>query len=163
MGEAKILLDYQELLSVINRHKEEGQTIVLTNGCFDLIHVGHIRCLKGAKQQGDILIVGVNSDASMKALGKKGRPLMPEKERLEILSAIIYIDYLTLFPEPTVDSLLKRVCPHVFAKGTDYTEENVPERETALSINARIAIVGDPKDHSSTGYLREIQRTDWSA
>ena len=157
MDETKILLDHQELLAVINTHKEKGQKIVLTNGCFDLIHVGHIRCLQGAKEEGDILIVGVNSDASMGALGKQGRPLMPENERLEILSAISCIDYLTLFSEPTVDSLLKWICPHVFAKGTDYTETNVPERHTALSINARIAIVGDPKNHSSTAYLKKIQ------
>lgn len=157
MDEAKVLLDYQELLAVVDTHKEKGQTIVLTNGCFDLIHVGHMRCLKGAKEEGDILIVGVNSDASMRALGKEGRPLMPENERLELLSAIRYIDYLTLFSEPTVDSLLKWIRPHVFAKGTDYTEEDVPERNTALSINARIAIVGDPKNHSSTEYFKRIQ------
>ena len=157
MVETKVLLDRHELLSAINTHKGKGQKIVLTNGCFDLIHVGHMRCLKGAKEEGDILIVGVNSDASMRALGKQGRPLMPENERLEILSAIIYIDYLTLFSEPTVDNLLQWIRPHVYAKGTDYTEENVPERKTALSINARIAIVGDPKNHSSTAYLKEIQ------
>jgi len=157
MVETKVLLDRHELLSVINTHKGKGQKIVLTNGCFDLIHVGHMRCLKGAKEEGDILIVGVNSDASMRALGKQGRPLMPENERLEILSAIIYIDYLTLFSEPTVDNLLQWIRPDVFAKGTDYTEENIPERKTALSINARIAIVGDPKNHSSTAYLKKIQ------
>lgn len=157
MVETKVLLDRHELLSVINTHKGKGQKIVLTNGCFDLIHVGHMRCLKGAKEEGDILIVGVNSDASMRALGKQGRPLMPENERLEILSAIIYIDYLTLFSEPTVDNLLQWIRPHVFAKGTDYTEGNIPERKTALSINARIAIVGDPKNHSSTAYLKKIQ------
>ena len=157
MDDAKIVLDHQELLSIINTHKERGQTIVLTNGCFDLIHVGHIRCLKAAKQEGDILLVGVNSDASMRALGKQGRPLMPENERLEILSAITCIDYLTLFSEPTVDTLLKWIRPQVFAKGTDYTEENVPERKTALSISARIAIVGDAKNHSSTAYLKKIR------
>jgi len=160
MDEGKILLDYQELLSVINGHKEQGKKIVLTNGCFDLIHVGHIRCLKGAKEEGDILLVGVNSDASMRALGKEGRPLMPENERLEILSAIIYIDYLTLFSEPTVDNLLNWIRPDVFAKGTDYTEEDVPERKTALSLNARIAIVGDPKNHSSSAYLKKTQAGD---
>lgn len=158
MNGAKILLDHQELVSVLNEHKRKGETIVLTNGCFDLIHVGHIRCLKGAKEQGDILVVGVNSDASMRLSKKEGGPLMPEKERLEILAAIIYIDYLTLFSEPTVDELLKTICPHVFAKGTDYTVENVPERETALSINARIAIVGDLKGHSSSDYIKNIKR-----
>ncbi|MFH0813971.1 MAG: adenylyltransferase/cytidyltransferase family protein [Pseudomonadota bacterium] len=158
MREAKILLEQQALCSVINEHKKRGETIVFTNGCFDLLHVGHIRCLKGAKEEGNILVVGVNSDASMKALKKKGRPLMPENERLEILSSIIYIDYLTLFSEPTVERLLKTIRPHVFAKGTDYTVENVPERETALSIQARIAIVGDPKDHFSTEYFKKIHQ-----
>jgi len=158
MKEAKILLDHQELLSVINKHKEKGQKIVLTNGCFDLIHVGHIRCLKGAKEEGDILVVGVNSDASVRLLKEKGRPFMPENERLEILSAIVYVDYLTLFSEPTVDNLLRLIRPHVFAKGTDYTVENVPERKTALSVNARIAIVGDPKRHSSTDFFKRNQR-----
>ncbi|MCD6352960.1 MAG: adenylyltransferase/cytidyltransferase family protein [Proteobacteria bacterium] len=158
MHEAKIILDHQKLRSIISEHKKNGRTIVFTNGCFDLIHVGHIRCLKGAKEEGDILVVGVNSDASMKALGKKGRPLMPENERLEILSSIIYIDYLTVFSDPTVDKILKTLEPNVFAKGTDYSVENVPERDTALSIQARIAIVGDPKDHSSTDYLTKIVR-----
>jgi len=158
MHEAKVILDHQKLRSIISEHKKNGRTIVFTNGCFDLIHVGHIRCLKGAKEEGDILVVGVNSDASMKALGKKGRPLMPENERLEILSSIIYIDYLTVFSDPTVDKILKTLEPNVFAKGTDYSVENVPERDTALSIQARIAIVGDPKDHSSTDYLTKIAR-----
>ena len=102
-------------------------------------------------------MVAVNSDASMRSLGKRGRPLMPEKERLEILSAIVYIDYLTLFSDPTVDNLLKAIRPHVFAKGTDYKAENVPERETALSIQARIVIVGDPKERSSTDYFKKAQ------
>jgi len=158
MRETKVVLDHQKLRSIISEHKKNGRTIVFTNGCFDLIHVGHIRCLKGAKEEGDILVVGVNSDASMRALGKKGRPLMPENERLEILSSIIYIDYLTVFSDPTVDKILKTLEPNVFAKGTDYSVENVPERDTALSIQARIAIVGDPKDHSSTDYLTKISR-----
>ena len=158
MHEAKIFLDHQKLISALEEHRRNGKTIVFTNGCFDLIHVGHLRCLKGAKEQGDILVVGVNSDASVRGTKKEGRLLMPENERLEILSAFVYIDYLTLFSEPTVDAILKKIRPHVFAKGTDYTVENVPERETALSINARIAIVGDPKNHSSSDYIKKIQR-----
>ena len=157
MTGAKIYLDHQGLMAVLSEHKKRGQKIVLTNGCFDLIHVGHIRCLKGAKAEGDILVVGINSDESVRLNKEQGRPLMPERERLELLSSIVYIDYLTLFHEPTVDELLKKVRPHVFAKGTDYTAGNVPERETALSVNARVAIVGDPKDHSSTEYIKKIQ------
>jgi cytidyltransferase-related domain len=157
MNKTKIILDHQELLTVLDEHREEGQKIVFTNGCFDLIHVGHIRCLRGAKKEGDILVVGVNSDESVRKTKKEGRPLMPENERLEILSALVYVDYLTIFSEPTVDEILRKIRPHVFAKGTDYTAENVPERETALSLNARIAIVGDPKGHSSSDYIKKIR------
>jgi len=157
MNKTKIILDHQELLTVLDEHRRQGRTIVFTNGCFDLIHVGHIRCLRGAKKEGDILVVGVNSDESVRKTKKEGRPLMPENERLEILSALVCVDYLTLFSEPTVDEILRKIRPHVFAKGTDYTAENVPERDTAVSINARIAIVGDPKDHSSREYIKKIQ------
>lgn len=159
MDEEKIVLDHQKLCSLINEHRRRGEKIVFTNGCFDLLHVGHIRCLKGAKAEGDVLVVAVNSDASIKALKRDGRPLMPEDERLEILSSIRYVDYLTLFSDPTVDGLLTMFRPHVFAKGTDYSAENVPERETALLIRAKIAIVGDTKDHSSTHYLRKMSGT----
>jgi len=156
MREAKIIADHETLRALLDEHKERGETVVFTNGCFDLLHVGHIRCLKGAKQEGDVLVVAVNSDASMKALKRQGRPLMAEEERLEILAAIRYVDYLTVFSDPTVDELLTMLRPHVFAKGTDYSVETVPERDTARSINARIAIVGDQKDHSSTDYLQKI-------
>jgi len=158
MPDEKIVLDHQKLRLIISEHKKNGRTVVFTNGCFDLLHVGHIRCLKGAKEEGDRLVVGVNSDASMMALGKKGRPLMPENERLEILSSIVYVDYLTVFSDSTVDNILKTLEPNVFAKGTDYTVEDVPERDTALAIRARIAIVGDPKDHSSSGYFTKISK-----
>jgi D-glycero-beta-D-manno-heptose 1-phosphate adenylyltransferase len=157
MYEAKIILDHQKLITALDEHREKGHTIVFTNGCFDFIHVGHIRCLRGAKDEGDILVVGVNSDESVRKTKKEGRPLIPENERLEVLSALVYVDYLTLFSEPTVDDMLRKVRPHVFAKGTDYTAENVPERDTALSINARIVIVGDPKDHSSSDYIKKIR------
>jgi rfaE bifunctional protein nucleotidyltransferase chain/domain len=156
MDEGKIVLDHQELCALIDQHRQRGERIVFTNGCFDLLHVGHIRCLKGAKEHGDILVVAVNSDASMKCLKRKGRPLMPEDERLEILASLRFVDYLTLFSDPTVDRLLTLFRPHVFAKGTDYTVENVPERNTALFVGAKIAIVGDPKDHSSTHYLKKM-------
>jgi rfaE bifunctional protein nucleotidyltransferase chain/domain len=157
MNEAKIILDHQKLVEALEVHRKKGQRIVLTNGCFDFIHVGHIRCLRGAKAEGDVLVVGVNSDSSVQKTKGPGRPLIPEEERLEILSAIRWVDYLTLFFEPTVDELLKKIRPQVFAKGTDYTVENVPERNTALSVNARIAIVGDPKGHSSREYIRKIR------
>ena len=156
MGSEKIILDHNELAAILDRLKQAGQTVVFTNGCFDLLHVGHIRCLKGAKEEGDILVVGLNSDLSVKASKKKGRPLMPEGERLEMLSALVYIDYLTVFSDPTVDKLLKLFKPNVYAKGTDYNLENLPERETAEAINARMAFVGDPKDHSTTDFLARM-------
>ena len=156
MERTKIVLDHNELAATLAKHKEAGKTVVFTNGCFDLLHVGHIRCLEGAKAEGDILVVGLNSDASVKASKKKGRPLMPESERLELLSALVYIDYLTVFSDPTVDNLLQLLRPQVYAKGTDYNAENLPERETAKAINARMAFVGDPKDHSSTDFLERV-------
>jgi rfaE bifunctional protein nucleotidyltransferase chain/domain len=157
MEEDKIILDHDQLASIIEDHKQEGKTIVFTNGCFDLLHVGHLRCLEGAKEEGDILVVGLNSDTSVKASKKKGRPFMPEDERLELLSAIIYIDYLTVFSDPTVDNLLRRLKPHVYAKGTDYNAQNLPERETAKAINARMAFVGDPKDHSTSEFMEKMK------
>lgn len=156
MEKNKIYRNHQELCAIIERHKQEGKTIVFTNGCYDLLHVGHIRCLKGAKAEGDILVLALNSDESVQAFKKKGRPLMPEDERLELLAAIEYVDYLTVFSEPTVDSLLRLLRPHVYAKGTDYNAENLPEREAAREINARMAFVGDPKSHSTTVFIAKI-------
>jgi len=156
--EAKFIRDEGELLRIVGQLKSQGKKIVLTNGCFDLLHVGHIRCLKEAKREGDILIVAVNSDRSMKKLKRAGRPVMPEAERIEILEALTCIDYLILFSEDRVDRLLLTLRPHVHAKGTDYTEETVPERETVLSYGGRIAIVGDPKSHSTTDLIRAIAR-----
>lgn len=154
----KFIRDHRELVQVVDKLKSQGKKIVLTNGCFDLLHVGHIRCLKGAKRQGDVLIVAVNSDKSMRKLKRVGRPVMSEEERVEILEALECIDYLTLFPEDRVDGLLLMLKPHVHAKGTDYTEETVPERDTVLSYGGRIAIVGDAKSHSTTDLIGAIAR-----
>ena len=154
----KVVRDHQELVQIVEKLKSQGKKIVLTNGCFDIIHVGHIRCLKAAKQEADILIVAVNSDSSSEKIKEKGRPITPEEERLEILSSLECIDYLTLFSEPTVDKLITLLKPHIFAKGTDYTIENVPERDSALSIGAQISIVGDPKKHSSSELIKTIYK-----
>jgi len=154
----KFIRDPEALLHIVDQLKSQGKRVVMTNGCFDVLHVGHIRCLKGAKEQGDILIVAVNDDASMKRLKRAGRPIMPESERIEILEALEYVDFITLFSEERVDRLLLTLKPHVHAKGTDYTEETVPERETVLSYGGRIAIVGDTKAHSSTDLIRAIAR-----
>ena len=147
---AEIIRDHDKLFSIIESLKKKGKRIIFANGCFDILHVGHIRYLNDAKKLGDILIVAVNDDKSMKINKGKGHPLMPEGERMEILAALRCVDYITLFSEKTVDSLLLRLKPHVHAKGTDYTAETVPERETVLSYGGEIAITGDPKNHSSS-------------
>ena len=146
----------KELLPVVEEFRRDGHIIVLANGCFDLLHVGHIRYLQGARALGDVLIVGLNSDNSVRRLKGPGRPLMPENERAEILAAISFVDYVVIFSEPTVVSLLEQLRPHVHCKGTDYTEESVPEREVVLSYGGRVAIAGDPKDHSTRDLIREI-------
>lgn len=156
----KLIRDHGTLLQIVNHLKSQGKRIVLTNGCFDLLHVGHIRCLRGARGQGDVLIVAVNSDESMKKLKRTGRPIMPEEERIEILEALECVDYITLFSEDRMDRLLLILKPHVHAKGTDYTEATVPERDTVLSYGGRIAIVGDAKSHSTTDLIRAIARAE---
>ncbi|MDA1000642.1 MAG: adenylyltransferase/cytidyltransferase family protein [bacterium] len=134
--------------------KKTGKRIVFTNGCFDILHAGHIRYLRAAKAHGDVLILAVNNDASARALKGEGRPYTGERERLEILSALEPVDYLVLFEETDVSKLLLRLRPHVHAKGTDYTVETVPERETVRSYGGKVVVCGDPKDHSSTGIGR---------
>ncbi|MFQ5964746.1 MAG: adenylyltransferase/cytidyltransferase family protein [Candidatus Scalinduaceae bacterium] len=147
---ADITKDHNQLLSTVEKLKKEGKKIIFTNGCFDILHVGHVRCLNDAKKLGDILIVAVNDDRSMKMIKGEGHPLMQEDERMEILAALRCVDYITLFSEETVDNLLLKLKPHVHAKGTDYTIETVPERKTVLSYGGEIAITGDKKSHSST-------------
>ena len=153
---SKFIGDHDKLVEKIEHLKADGKRIVFANGCFDILHVGHIRYLYGAKQCGDILIVAVNSDKSVAELDKHDRPIIPDRERAEILEALDMVDYVTLFEEPTVDSLLRKLKPHVQAKGTDYTKESVPEHETVLSYGGEVAIVGDPKDHSSRDIIDKI-------
>lgn len=155
---SKFIEDHGALAQKVEELKAQAKRIVLANGCFDVLHVGHIRYLRGAKNEGDVLIVAVNSDRSAARLNKPKRPVMPEMERIEIVEALEMVDYVTLFDEPTADSLLSKLKPHVQAKGTDYTEENVPERETVLSYGGEIAIVGDPKDHSSTAIIEKLTK-----
>ncbi|UCF35331.1 MAG: D-glycero-beta-D-manno-heptose 1-phosphate adenylyltransferase [Acidobacteriota bacterium] len=137
--------------------RQNQQTVVLANGCFDLLHVGHIRYLQAAKEEGDLLIVAVNSDRSVRELKGPERPLMNEAERAEILAALACVDYVVIFDDSTVDRVLTTLRPDVHTKGTDYTPETVPERETVLGYGGRVAIVGDPKDHSTRNYLKEIR------
>ena len=136
--------------------REEGLQVVFANGCFDLFHVGHVRYLEGARQQGDVLVVGVNSDRSVRQLKGEGRPLLPEDARAELLAAMECVDYVVVFDELTAENLLRDLRPDVHCKGTDYTEATVPEREVVRSWGGRVAIVGDPKDHSTRDVLAHI-------
>ncbi|MGH9544584.1 MAG: adenylyltransferase/cytidyltransferase family protein [Terriglobales bacterium] len=128
--------------------------MTLANGAFDLLHVGHVRYLRAAKQLGGRVIVAVNSDASVRALKGEGRPLMPARERAEILAALADVDAVVIFPEPDVRAIIREIRPDVHAKGTDYTVESVPERDEVLACGGRVEIVGDPKDHSTSEIIR---------
>jgi rfaE bifunctional protein nucleotidyltransferase chain/domain len=144
------VLTLTELAAEIEGLRALGSLIVLANGCFDLFHVGHARYLNAAKAAADILVVGVNSDKQARLLKGPGRPYMPESERAELVSALRCVDFVTVFDEPTVEALILSIRPDIHAKGTDYTVDSVPEREIVRSYGGRVAIVGDPKDHSST-------------
>ncbi len=144
------ILSREELVEEIQKRRLKGATVVLANGCFDLFHVGHVRYLAGAKDLGDILVVGVNSDEQVRKLKGENRPLMPENERAEIVASIRFVDYVTVFPEPTVEELIRALRPDFHAKGTDYTTDTVPEREVVKEYGGKVAIVGDPKNHSSS-------------
>src|SRR3989441_6218458 len=142
----------------LKEHKSHGRRIVLANGCFDTLHVGHIRYLEGARREGDILVVGVNADSSVCNLKGPGRPVLDENARAQLVAALRSVDYVVLFAEPNVEALLEELRPDVHAKGTDYTLETVPERAIALRLGIRVAIVGDPKDHSTRDFLESIRK-----
>lgn len=145
-----------QLSDIIESEKSRGNKIVLANGCFDLIHIGHIRYLKEAKQKGDILVVALNSDSSVEKLKGQGRPLLKEKERAEIISSFYFVDYITLFDEGNVEKILQALKPHVHAKGSDYTEETVPEKETVKGYGGQVAITGGPKVKSTSEIIKDI-------
>jgi D-glycero-beta-D-manno-heptose 1-phosphate adenylyltransferase len=145
------------LLKQREQWRQEGKTVVFTNGCFDLLHVGHVRSIEEAAVLGDILIAGLNSDRSVRQLKGEGRPLLDEKNRGEVVAALRWVDAVVFFDEPTADATLEKLKPDIHAKGTDYTSESVPERETVLRYGGRIAITGDPKNHSTKNLIREIQ------
>ena len=151
------VLDRNRLIARVAIERRRGARIVLANGCFDLLHVGHIRYLEAARRLGDILVVGINSDEQVKGLKGANRPLMPEHERAEIVAALRFVDLVTIFGEPTVAELIRAIRPDVHAKGTDYTEETVPEREIVREYGGRTAIVGDPKDHSTTALIAQVE------
>ncbi len=153
------ILDRAALIETVDRRRREGARVVLANGCFDLLHVGHVRYLAGAKALGDTLVVAINSDAQTRLLKGNGRPFIPENERAEIVASLRFVDLVTIFDEPTVDGLIRAIRPDVHAKGTDYTAEAVPERETVREVGGVVAIVGDPKDHSSSELLRSVKNS----
>jgi rfaE bifunctional protein nucleotidyltransferase chain/domain len=151
---ANKILTREQLRQQVAAWRQAGDSITLANGAFDLLHVGHVRYLRAAKQLGGRLIVGVNSDVSVRSLKGEGRPLVPEGERAEVLAALADVDAVVIFPELDVRALIREIHPHVHAKGTDYTAETVPERDEVLAYGGRVEIVGDPKDHSSTETIR---------
>lgn len=150
------ILERNRLTARVAIERRDKKRIVLANGCFDLFHVGHIRYLAGAKELGECLIVGINSDEQVRKLKGENRPFMSENERAEIVSALKFVDYVTIFTEPTVEELIRAIRPDFHAKGTDYTTETVPEREIVKEYGGQVAIVGDPKDHSSTEIIEKI-------
>jgi len=148
--------DHLELKRIIDEERSRGRKIVFGNGCFDLLHVGHIRYLAGAKALGDVLVVALNDDASVVGLGKRKVVVTPLDERVEIVSAVRYVDYVTTFSEPSVETLLRLLKPDFHAKGTDYTPETVPERDVVKGYGGQVAIVGDPKDHSTRDIIARL-------
>ena len=135
-----------------------GRTIAFANGCFDLLHVGHIRYLESAAEEADVLVVAINDDASVRRLKGEGRPILSAADRAELVAALRCVDYVVIFPEPTVGPLLASLRPDVHCKGTDYTVDSVPERDIVRAYGGRTAIVGDPKDHSTRELLSRIAR-----
>jgi len=148
-----VVCDLVELVQVLAPLRDDGKRVVLANGCFDLLHVGHIRYLEGSAERGDVLVVGVNSDDTVRTLKGPGRPILNELERAELVAALAAVDFVVVFREPTVAALLETLRPHVHCKGTDYTEESVPERSVASRLGIETRIVGDPKDHSTRDLL----------
>jgi D-glycero-beta-D-manno-heptose 1-phosphate adenylyltransferase len=151
------VLDRDAIIAETRSARQAGKKIVLANGCFDVLHAGHIRYLQGARELGDVLVVAINADDQVKVLKGTGRPILAERERAELVASIEVVDFVTIFEEPTVEQLLLAIKPDVHAKGTDYTEETVPERDVVRSFGGRVAIVGDPKNHSTSEMLKRFK------
>ncbi len=150
------ILSERELLDALATERDRGKKIAFANGCFDLIHVGHIRYLQDASRVADVLVVGVNGDESVRVLKGTGRPLMPANERAEILSSIRGVSYVTVFDDKSPSRLLQILKPDFQCKGTDYTPDSVPEAEIVKAYGGKVVIVGDPKDHSTSALLRKM-------
>jgi rfaE bifunctional protein nucleotidyltransferase chain/domain len=151
------ILDRNTLVTRVQQDRAHGLTIAFANGGFDLLHVGHVRYLESAKREADRLVVAINSDQSVRAQKGPARPILAESDRAELVAALRAVDYVVIFDEPTVAPLLELLKPDVHCKGTDYTVDTVPERDTVRGYGGRIAIVGDPKDHSTTDLLSRLK------
>lgn len=151
-----IVLNRQTLIERVQEARKSGARIVLANGCFDVLHVGHVRYLAGARELGDVLVVGINSDEQVARLKGAGRPVLPACQRAELVASLESVTYVTIFDEPTVEELLLAIKPDIHTKGTDYTEDTVPERAVVRSYGGRVAIVGDPKEHSTSSILTRL-------
>ena len=156
-GRAKFVADHATLAALLEAARSAGQRIVLTNGAFDLLHVGHVRSLLAARAEGDCLVVALNTDAAVRRAKGPGRPVVPESERAELVAALECVDFVTLFDEPTAEGILRRLRPAVYAKGTDYDPERLPEAAAARAIGARLAFTGDEKSHGTTDLIQRIR------
>ena len=152
------IVSREGLHGIMEEHRQSGKKTVFANGIFDLLHVGHVRYLNAARAEGDLLVVGINSDASTRKLKGEGRPVLTERARATLVAALRCVNYVVIFDEPDVRHLLRELRPDVHAKGTDYTPETVPEREMGALLGIRIAIVGDPKDHSTRDLLARLRQ-----
>ncbi len=155
---ATLILGREEIVDRVRSARAGGSSIVMANGCFDVLHAGHVRYLQGARALGDVLVVAVNSDLQVTLLKGEGRPILPELERAELIASLEAVDFVTIFDEPTVTELLLALTPDFHVKGTDYTEETVPERDVVRSYGGRVVIVGDPKNHSTSEILEKVSK-----
>lgn len=156
-GQTNKIVSRDELRRRVEQWRKAGEKVILTNGCFDLLHVGHVRYLRAAKELGGKVVVALNSDSSVLQIKGSGRPLMNEQERAEILGALSDVDAVVIFTEPDVRAIIREIRPDVQAKGTDYSPDSVPERDEVTAYGGRVAIVGDPKDHSTTEFLEQLR------
>ncbi len=158
LSKDKIIPDRKSLAAILFGLKAQGKVIVLTNGVYDLLHVGHVRCLEDARSRGDFLVVAVNSDDSTERGKGKGHPVVPSKERMEVLAGLGFVDYVTVFDEDTADALIEQLKPNVYAKGTEYTLKTLPERDTLKKLEIKAIFVGDKKTHSSSKLIEKIKK-----
>ncbi|MFN3244768.1 MAG: adenylyltransferase/cytidyltransferase family protein [Planctomycetota bacterium] len=154
----KVVNDRKSLAAILSGLRASGKTVVLTNGVFDLLHVGHLRCLEDARSRGDLLVVAVNTDKSTERLKGKGHPIVPCDERMEMLSGLSFVDYVTSFEDETADELLRQLHPSLYAKGTDYNLKSLPEKATLKELEIKAVFVGDKKGHSTTKLIQKIHR-----